>query len=669
MARRSHQRRTQPKSQRPRAIVPRPPSTRSPADKRTRALWWAVALTALVLLLTVDDRYPGAIADGRQMAWTAIAITETGEIGQARGRDFTWPRTEGDAVSRYGMGMSLAQIPAAWMAPRIEARLGPGASQPLFLIVPLLCVCAAAAAAGWIALGLGLSAGGVAAAVLLTALGSPLGSYASLDLSEPLQSAALTLAVACALAISQPNVTKRAALRCAFLAGLAAGVAILTKSSLWVAAPFALLPLLRADAPVGLRARILCALGGLAVPVGGWIHFEISRFGRLFASYGGEGFTHPLLDGLWRLLVGPNRGLLLYFPALAIAVAALAFCYRGPSSRSRSAVTASIGIFTVLLVVAACWWAWHGLWGWGPRFLVPALPPLAASAAVALDRWRSPVRYTVLIVSMLVNLPGLLQNAAPVTLFVATCPWPTADAALAESLAGYARRTDPNGTYRIAPEQVLEATPQASPFLVYPWFARASRGETTEQRAQMLGAPPWIQSRPDISCRNSTTNDLEARLRARPGWPMWGRAFWPDRDAPGFPGVYDEGLLDQVVRAQQVGRGDLALTLSRKLGQLRPGGEADARILESLRMLKRRTEAVDYLSGLSRERRSEPEINIVRALFERDAGSEELARGLLGSVVQYFPGTPAARAVAAPLTEWPRDLNAMTASGTDQAGR
>ena len=169
---------------------------------------------------------------------------------------------QGDAVSRYGMGMSLAQLPAAWMAPRIEARLGPGASQPLFLIVPLLCVCAAAAAAGWIALGLGLSAGGVAAAVLLTALGSPLGSYASLDLSEPLQSAALALALACALAISQPNVTKRAALRCAFLAGLAAGVAILTKSSLWVAAPFALLPLLRADAPVGAACQDpLCARG------------------------------------------------------------------------------------------------------------------------------------------------------------------------------------------------------------------------------------------------------------------------------------------------------------------------------------------------------------------------------------------------------------------------
>jgi hypothetical protein len=358
----------------------------------------------------------------------------------------------------------------------------------------------------------------------------------------------------------------------------------------------------------------------------------------------------------------------LYFPTLGIAVAALVLCYRGPSSRSRSAVTASFGILAALLIVAAGWWAWHGLWGWGPRFLVPAIPSLAASAAVVLDRWRRPARYALLGVSALVNLPGLLQNPAPVTLFVAACEWPAADAAFAGSLAGYARHIEPDGTYRIAPEQVLEVTARASPFLVHPWFARASRGGTAQQTAGMFGAPPWIASRPDISCQNAATGDLERRLRARPGWPMWGRGFRPNPDAPGFPGVYDEGLLDQVVRAQQLGRGDLALTLSRKLGQLAPSGEADARILESLRMLKRRTEAVEYLSGLSRERRSEPEINIVLALFERDAGNVDLARGLLNSVVQFLPGTPAARAVAAPLSEWPRDLNAMTASETDQVG-
>ena len=254
-------------------------------------------MIAIRAQLLTDGRWRGLQSPSRR----------PGELGQARGRDFTWPRAEGDAVSRYGMGMSLAQLPAAWMAPRIEARLGPGASQPLFLIVPLLCVCAAAAAAGWIALGLGLSAGGVAAAVLLTALGSPLGSYASLDLSEPVQAAALALSLACSLTSSHAFVTPRSSRRYAFLAGAAAGIAVLTKSSLAVAIPFALLPLL-SGARTGARSRIVSALAGLALPFGGWIYFEIARFGRLFASYKGEGFTHPWLDGFWRLLAGPNGG-------------------------------------------------------------------------------------------------------------------------------------------------------------------------------------------------------------------------------------------------------------------------------------------------------------------------------------------------------------------------
>jgi len=150
---------------------------------------------------------------------------------------------------------------------------------------------------------------------------------------------------------------------------------------------------------------------------------------------------------------------------------------------------------------------------------------------------------------------------------------------------------------------------------------------------------------------------------------VWGRGFWPDPDDSGFPGVYDEGLLDQVARAQQLGRAEMALTLSRKLAQLVPRGESDARVLESLRMLHKREDAVEYLSGLSRERRSEPSINVVLALFERDAGNDVLARNLLGSVVRFFPDTPAARAVEASIGDWPHDLNAMTASGTDQAGR
>jgi hypothetical protein len=639
------------------------------ADRRVRAIWLAVAVSALALILTADDRYPGAIADGRQMAWTAVAITETGGIGQARGRDFTWPRSGGDAVSRYGMGMSLAQVPAAWLAPKIEARLGPGTSQPLFLLVPLLCVCIAAAAAGWIALSLGLSAAAARAAVLLTALGSPLGAYAALDLSEPLQAAALTSALALSLASADPQVQRRRALIYSAMAGLAAGVAVLTKSGLWAVVPFSLLCVWSPNGPVSRPRRVMATLAGFAGPVAVWVWFDFARFGELFASYAGEGFTHPFVDGFWRLLLGVNRGLVLYFPALVVALAAVAVRWRSAHVRARLAMLSSLGAFVALLCLAAAWWAWHGLWGWGPRLLVPALPALAALAAMLLDRWPRPIRVAFVVVSVLINALGLVQNAGPVTMFTASCEWPAADASFAKSVAAYARRRGPDGTFHVAPDQVLETVPGASPFVVYPWFAASTWTQDSETAARRLQSPPWTRARPDIRCGQDLSRDFVRRLIRRPGWSVWGRGFVTSTSAPGFPGVYDEGLLDQVVRAQQRRRGEQALTLARKLASLAPSGEADAQVLESLRLLGRRSEAAEYLSSVPRERRLEPKINLVLALFERDAGNEQTARSLLASVAPSFGGSPAEEALSAPLAQWPPDLHSMITSATDQAGR
>jgi hypothetical protein len=642
----------------------------------------ALGAAALCLLLTIDDRYAGAIPDGRQMSWTAVAIAETGEIGQARGRDFTWARSGGDGVSRYGLGMTFAQLPAAWLAPSIEESFGPASSQPVFLIAPVVFVLAAAAAAGAIVLSLGGSAGAAASAILLTAIGSPVGAYAALDLSEPLQAAALALCLSAAAAAAHPTVSRRRSLALSFFSGLAAGVAILTKSSLLVVAPFALLPLLSNEGPPPRLRRALLAAVATVGPVLVWAYFEVNRFGTFFASYGGERFSHPFSDGVWRLLVGPNRGLLLYFPALAIALPAAALILtRASDWRTKLTIAGAVGIFISLLTLAAPWWAWHGIWGWGPRLLVPAIPPLAACAALGLDRgitrrrfsdrehgvrWPAAARMAVIVLSIAINLPGLLQNAAPVAMFASSCEWPRADAALARSLAAYARRQEPDG-YRVAPDQALEKTAHASPFLLYPWFARATATRSVDDAAARLSAPPWLAVRPDIGCKAANPEDRRELLR-RPGWPLWGRGFLPDRNAPGFQGVYDEGLLDHVVRAQQLRRGEEALALARKYVRLVPGGEGDAHVLESLRLLGRRSEAVEYLSGLSRERRSQPKINVVLALFERDAGNETMARDLLGTVAPFFPGTPAMLATSAPLTSWAPDLNAMTTTPTDQAG-
>ncbi|HET7711632.1 MAG TPA: hypothetical protein VFL80_06855, partial [Thermoanaerobaculia bacterium] len=263
---------------------------------------WAVAIAAALLLLTIDDRHVGSVADGRQMIWTAVALVETGEIGQARDRDFTFARPQnGDAVSRYGMGMSFAQVPAAWLAPAVEARFGPGSSQPLFLLAPLLFTVLGAYAAGRIALLLGGGAYAAAAAALLASVASPLGSYAAMEFSEPMQGALLAVALWMSLQARSAS------------AGFAAGLAVLTKSANLVVAPLVLLPLWK-------HRRLIGAAISFAAVVLLWLGFEISRFGAPLANYPGEGFTNPVLDGTWRLLFSVEEGLMLFYPALIVAV-------------------------------------------------------------------------------------------------------------------------------------------------------------------------------------------------------------------------------------------------------------------------------------------------------------------------------------------------------------
>ena len=86
---------------------PRPTSraARSAVEPPRRGDWvlrGAVLAVLLVLAAVADDRHVGLIADGRQMIRTAVAIVETGGIGQAIGRDFTIERGSGDAISRFG---------------------------------------------------------------------------------------------------------------------------------------------------------------------------------------------------------------------------------------------------------------------------------------------------------------------------------------------------------------------------------------------------------------------------------------------------------------------------------------------------------------------------------------------------------------------------------------
>jgi len=619
----------------------------------------ALLVVAAVLALAADDRHAGKVSDGRQTIGTAVAIVETGGIGLAKGAPRAFERGE-DAVSRYGMGASLAQLPAAVLAPRVEKALGPGTSQPLFLLAPFVGVLLAASAAGLAARAAGAPAPGPALAVLLVGLGSPLAPYATSDFSEALQAAALGGALAFALGSAKEEDPGRSG-RLAAASGLAAGIALLLKSSLAAVAPFLLLPLLVPDR--SRTRRLVFALGGAALPVAAWLAFEVARFGRPFGGYAGEGFTHPLADGLWRLLVGPNRGLLLFFPAALLAAAGLARALgRGAGAAVRLAALGSLAAFAALLGTAATWWAWHGAGGWGPRLLVPAVPLLAPWAALVASRFGAPAGRAVVGLSILLNLPPLLVHPSLVDTYVANCRRGPLTPALERELPALAVEPDAAGRPSVPPDQALATEPSAAPHVVFPWYLAASASGSPARAAERLATPPWYASRPDLGPRLVPIPvELVAVLAPPPRLGYLGRSFRRGLADPASGSVYLASLADQVRRAQETDRSGRGLPLAEKLAGLRKDEESDALLLESLRLLGRGEVIRQVVEGLPDARATSPPVVAVLALLARDRGDLERAARLGTAAAPNFPGSLLAREPSRPAA-WPETAAALLRS-------
>jgi hypothetical protein len=262
--------------------------------------------------------------------------------------------------------------------------------------------------------------------------------------------------------------------------------------------------------------------------------------------------------------------------------------------------------------------------------------------------------------SVVLNAAPLLQHPTPVATYIMNCRWPEIPSGSeVGDFPFYARSQTTGGEPTVVPFAVLERVPSASPFVVYPWFRSSAAAEPIELRERLL-APPWSGRRPDIVPDLALVSPDRIRsLAPEPRLGVLGRSLWSRTPNP-IPGVYDEALRDQVIRAQQLRRVPLAVDLADKLVRLAPTGEADALMLESLRMAGLRPRAQAYLRSIPRARRSHPKINIVIALFERDAGNPSGARAMLSPVASSLRGTPAQLALTQPPSAWPEDLHSMT---------
>jgi hypothetical protein len=620
------------------------------ADRRP--VLFALGVAALVIAFTTDERVFGLVTDGQIMTRTAYAMSALGEIGIARGHSVDIARPAGDAVTRYGMGPSLVRVPLTALAGPFENAFGLGSSQTLFVLEQILLVLLAAGAAGLLARAVGGGPKGTRRACLAAAISSPLWAYAGSDWSEPLQAACVGGAFACAALAGRPDARREGPLAAG--AGALAAFALLSKS-VFVVLPPLVLAVVVLEAPRGRRvARALAFLAGAAPFAALWLAFEIVRFGRPFASYAGEPFSHAPLDGLWRLTVGPNKGLFLYFPLALLGVWGLVRLARA----RRVLGLALAGFAAFLLLTTAAWWSWDGVSGWGPRLLVPLVPLLAAAAAVAAPA-RPAAAFTVLFgLGVAVNALGVLQPDGPTTWYYMVLPQKPLTEAETRAYAPYAVLRAAGETPRLGQWFDVANHAELSPIKVTAWLLarRLAGGDVLAA----LKTPPWRTDRPGLEMAVPPEQAIPPSalvfLTSPFRWPHLGMSLTRRADQPDTVLAFIDCLYDQALRAQDMRRADRAIEFSEELYRRVPSPQTVTALAEAYRLAGKRETFLDFVHSLPPAQRSAPDFGMVLALAARDSGNETLAREILGQVLRAGARPEYARLASLPLAEWPATL-------------
>ena len=330
----------------------------------------------------------GAV-DTNAIAWTQW-VNSPGEVLGEFG-------PEGDVFSKKGPAPAFLAVPWYWLLYLLsKADVGLGLLQGALLWNGF--VTAVTAIVLWhMALKLKYDDRTGATLALLFGLGTIAWPYANMYFGEPLSALALLACFYC-MRLWQARGPQIWAL----FGGIAAGIALTTVTA---HAPLILILALygfgtpwiqallvkrkgegsehhdgKADGDVASVDRTDWVIGGalflapLLAAVGLLLWYNQARFGNAFdTGYhfdSGEGFTTPIWQGLWGLLVSPYRGVFWFTPLFIGSV--LAWPAFARVHRAEAWATAAISV--VLVLIYSLWWMWWGGFAWGPRFLVPLTP-------------------------------------------------------------------------------------------------------------------------------------------------------------------------------------------------------------------------------------------------------------------------------------------------------
>jgi hypothetical protein len=254
----------------------------------------------------------------------------------------------------------------------------------------------------------GLSRRGALWGTCLLGFATPFWVYSRDFFAEPLFTACLLASFYLLVDLGKSDYAKPA-----LFAGLASSLGILTRVSfIPICAIFAAYLVVSAgDVRLGGR-RVMCYAAGCLPGVVVQAALDLVRFGDVFQTgyhtAFDRGFSVPLAKGLWWNLASPYRSILLYAPAVLV----FAFGLREFVRKRRAGACLLIAIIAYVFLVYSGWWAWHGGWCWGPRFLLPAIPLLLLPglAAARTRPWLTALAAVLGVAGFIVNLAGVLIN-------------------------------------------------------------------------------------------------------------------------------------------------------------------------------------------------------------------------------------------------------------------
>lgn len=275
------------------------------------------------------------------------------------------PGPNDHVCSIFPPGMAILALPI--LVPAVLAGVSPGDATAILYLGHLAAAIVEALATLllWSVLGRFVTARWAFALTLLYALATSVRTVASQALW---QHAGVQLLVALALwLVLHPGPVS---VRRELAAGLALGLGGVVRQT---AALVAL--------GIGGGHRVALTLGAVAIGLLPLLAYDQLAFGQPFEQgYGSKPFDTPFPVGLYGLLLSPSRGLLVYAPYLAFALASLGLAWRRPGAVARR-LRGLGAVWVVTLGLYATYTEWWGGRVFGPRFLDDQAPVLFAALA------------------------------------------------------------------------------------------------------------------------------------------------------------------------------------------------------------------------------------------------------------------------------------------------